>query len=324
MSNLIDNTKSLVTNAKQGTYTYSELFHSIQGEGAYTGRNTLWLRFFGCNLQCSGFGQKYPTRPETWELPYKDFDATKVNRVEDLPVFERGCDTPYSWSAKFKHLMHHHTAAEIAEKLYIKITNEHNILGQFCPDGREIDLCFTGGEPLLAHNQNAIIDIVDTLIENGNFPKRLSVETNSTQMLTEELRSKINEWRREHNIIFFFSCSPKLWTVAGELPEKAFKPDVIRSYQDASRHGQLKFVATGTEECWGELEHNIAVLQGHRYNVLDYPVYIMKVGATVEGQAGELPGHDISEPKFVEEVLRRGYHYSGRIHVGIWGNVVGS
>lgn len=98
---------------------------------------------------------------------------------------------------------------------------------------------------------------------------------------------------------------------------------MIQSYQAASRHGQLKFVANGTEECWGELESNIARLQGHRYNI-EYPVYIMKVGATVEGQAGQLPGHDITEAKFVEEVLRRGYHYSGRIHVGIWGNVVGS
>ena len=37
---------------------YSEIFHSIQGEGAYTGRPTAWMRFFLCNLQCDGFGQK--------------------------------------------------------------------------------------------------------------------------------------------------------------------------------------------------------------------------------------------------------------------------
>ena len=37
-------------------YLYSEVFHSIQGEGHYTGRPTVWLRFFLCNLQCNGFG----------------------------------------------------------------------------------------------------------------------------------------------------------------------------------------------------------------------------------------------------------------------------
>ena len=38
-------------------YYYSEIFHSIQGEGEYTGVPTAWIRFFLCNLQCNGFGQ---------------------------------------------------------------------------------------------------------------------------------------------------------------------------------------------------------------------------------------------------------------------------
>lgn len=321
MTTLIEK-KSLVGNAADGVYTYSEIFYSIQGEGAYTGRNTLWVRFFGCNLQCSGFGQINPKDPNTWVLPYKDYDATQVNRVEDLPVFEHGCDTPYSWSAKFKHLMHHNTAAGIVEKLYEKVRNEHNPEGMLCrSDGREIDLCFTGGEPMLAHVQHAIIDIVDTMIANGNYPARLSIETNGTQEITPELYAKILEWRVEYGIKWFFSVSQKLWSVSGERPEKAFKPEVIESYYHTSLHGQLKFVANGTEECWQEIELNLAHLRG--LGVM-WPVYIMKVGSTLEGQAGQLPGHDISEPKFVEEVLRRGYHYSGRIHVGIWGNVVGS
>ena len=56
-------------------YLYSEVFHSIQGEGHYTGRPTVWLRFFLCNLQCNGFGQIDPTNESTYELPYKDFDV---------------------------------------------------------------------------------------------------------------------------------------------------------------------------------------------------------------------------------------------------------
>ena len=60
-------------------YTYSEIFHSIQGEGHYTGVPTAWIRFFLCNLQCSGFGQKDPTNPDTYELPFEDFDVDSVN-----------------------------------------------------------------------------------------------------------------------------------------------------------------------------------------------------------------------------------------------------
>ena len=66
-------------------YYYSEIFHSIQGEGHYTGVPTAWIRFFLCNLQCNGFGQKDPTNPDTYELPFEDFDISTVKRVEDLP-----------------------------------------------------------------------------------------------------------------------------------------------------------------------------------------------------------------------------------------------
>ena len=66
-------------------YYYSEIFHSIQGEGEYTGTPTAWIRFFLCNLQCSGFGQKDPTDPSTYELPFEDFDVDSVKRVETYP-----------------------------------------------------------------------------------------------------------------------------------------------------------------------------------------------------------------------------------------------
>ena len=72
-------------------YYYSEIFHSIQGEGEYTGTPTAWIRFFLCNLQCNGFGQKDPTDPSTYELPFQDFDVDSVKRVEDLPVSTKRC-----------------------------------------------------------------------------------------------------------------------------------------------------------------------------------------------------------------------------------------
>lgn len=55
-------------------YFYSEIFHSVQGEGKYTGLPTAWLRFFLCKLQCNGFGQKDPTDESTYKLPYQDIN----------------------------------------------------------------------------------------------------------------------------------------------------------------------------------------------------------------------------------------------------------
>ena len=83
---------------------YSEIFYSPQGEGHYTGVCSAWLRLFSCNLQCDGFGQKDPTDSSTYQLPYKNFDASNIKRMTDLPVFEKGCDSSYSWAKKYKHL----------------------------------------------------------------------------------------------------------------------------------------------------------------------------------------------------------------------------
>ena len=53
---------------------YSEIFYSFQGEAEMAGVPAVWLRFFGCNLNCHGFGQKNPTDPSTYVLPYETFD----------------------------------------------------------------------------------------------------------------------------------------------------------------------------------------------------------------------------------------------------------
>ena len=105
-------------------YYYSEIFHSIQGEGQYTGVPTAWIRFFLCNLQCNGFGQKDPTNPETYELPFEDFDVSSIKRVEDLPVWDKGCDSSYTWAKKFKGLMGHETPSMLADKIVDILKNE--------------------------------------------------------------------------------------------------------------------------------------------------------------------------------------------------------
>ena len=34
------------------TYRINEIFYSLQGEGRYTGRAAVFIRFSGCNLRC--------------------------------------------------------------------------------------------------------------------------------------------------------------------------------------------------------------------------------------------------------------------------------
>lgn len=301
-------------------HTYSEIFYSIQGEGHYTGVPTAWLRFFMCNLQCNGFGQKDPTDESTYELPYKDFDPSTVNRIEDLPVWKFGCDSSYSWAAKFKHLQHKKTAAEICDQIQAAMANEHNPEGLFLHpvSEQEQHMCFTGGEPLMPHAQAAVIDVLREFKRRGNQPHYITFETNGTQALTQEFVDFFNDeyWACE----VFFSVSPKLFTVSGEKPEKAIRPDIVKTYFNIDNAcGQIKPVVGGEERQWAELD---GVIKQFRDCGIYWPVWVMPVGATEEGQAGEYGSH-AAAGKVAEMAFHRGYNVSARVHVYLWGNLIG-
>lgn len=308
--------------------TYSEMFHSLQGEGVLTGHNTAWLRLFNCNLDCAGFLQKDPTNPETYDLPYKDFDPSTVNRLEDLPVWSRGCDSSYSWATKFKHLNHQDSAEGIARKIMDMLTTDTNPRGTFVHEksGQDTHMCFTGGEPLLPRNQRAIIAILEAfkLYKGGpvaetpyhlasNTPRHITFETNGTQMLKQEtIEYFMNRGLFDSRILF--SVSPKLFTVSGEMNSKAIKTDVVKQYQDVSAFGQLKFVVGVEERQWEELER---VVDLFREAGVKYPVWLMPVGALEEQQT------DIAA-RVSDMALARGYNVSARVHTYIYGNKIGT
>jgi len=300
----------------ESTYKYSEIFHSFQGEGFYTGRATAWIRFFSCNLQCAGFGQKDPTDPSTYILPYLDFDISTVDKIEDLPVWEYGCDSSYTWAKKYRHLTHEGTPQEICDGIQDSFKHITNPEGMFLHPhtGQSTHLAFTGGEPML--NQEAMLAILKEFNIRNNLPAYITIETNGTRALNEKyplLRSFMNgnygikEW--------FWSCSPKLWSTAGEKPKKAICPEVVGSYAEVSNHGQLKYVVNGTQQSWDEVEEHT---EAFRKAGVDWDVYIMPVGATKEEQ---------EEPQIAEicvEAMQRGYHVSGRLHCYVFGNQIGT
>ncbi len=294
-------------------YTYSEIFHSIQGEGHYTGVPTAWIRFFLCNLQCNGFGQDDPTNPETYDLPFKDFDLSHIKRVEDLPVWEKGCDSSYTWSKKYRHLMSKATADVIADRLVDIMKHETNPQGLFeHPLSKQKGhLCFTGGEPLMKHAQQAIPEIYESLLRRGNIPGSMTFETNGTQKLTSDF---IDYWMDKQVAELFFSCSPKLWTVAGEKAKRAIKPEYVAEYHNLSGRGQLKFVLGDVQEQWDEMD---SVVELFRKEGINWPVWVMPVGAREEEQVS-------SAGKVAEMAFKRGYNVSARVHVYLFGNAIGT
>jgi len=279
---------------------YSEIFKSIQGEGHYTGVPTTWLRFFGCNLECNGFGQDDPTDPSTYKLPYKDFDLIDVKNVEDLPVWKYGCDSSYSWSKKFAKIQKNESCEEVAKRLYDQMYNENT------------HIAFTGGEPLMKAAQKntvKILEEIDRLLGRKRFTN-ITWESNGTRPLDSILHNYLQSI--EHTTEFFFSVSPKLWSVAGE--KEGIQPEIVKQYHDLSEVGQLKFVCNGTDEAWDEIEDSIAKF---RKVGVDYPIWIMPVGATEESQ-------DEVAKEITIQTMDRGYNVSARVHCYIFGNQIGT
>ena len=305
---------------------YSEIFRSIQGEGVYTGVPTVWLRMFGCNLECNGFGQDDPTDPDSYLLPYQEIDLTDITVPEELPVFPYGCDSSYSWSKRFKKLQRKGTPEEVARELFKLMYDS------------KTHIAFTGGEPMMKAAQKNIVKVIHEIKElfrgtndwgyygpkYDNAITNITFETNGTRQIEEVLRQRIITDSVTQETEYFFSVSPKIWSTSGE--KDRICPDIVKGYQDAcgkfdqyqgskDPQGQLKFVCNGTDQSWDEIEDAVA---SFRHSGVRYPIWIMPVGATEESQSKD------HVSRIAEQTMDRGYNVSARVHCYIWGNQIGT
>lgn len=305
MTTVINN----VAPAKVRKYRYSEIFgNTFQGEGQYTGRPTVWIRFWGCNFECAGFGQDNPDDPSTYVLDYENLNVDDYKSMEELPVFHRGCDSSYSWARKFSHLAHHESVEEIVDRIEALLPG-----GKFKhpKSGQWHHIAFTGGEPLM--NQNAIADIMAEFARRDNSPRFVTIETNGTQALRSQFSNAILDWfNKDSNNELFWSVSPKLY-LSGENRESALNPDVVQAYFDLSNAGQLKYVCNGTERNWQEVEE---FTEEYRAVGIDWDVWIMPVGADREMQESH-------QAVISEAAVERGYSVAARVHTWVFGNVIG-
>lgn len=295
----------------------SEVFGpTIQGEGGRTGILSVWIRTFGCNLECNGFMQQDPTNPSTYVLPYQSVDVASITRMEDLPVFEYGCDSSYSWSAKYKHLAHDYTTNELVDKVYSLLPG-----GRFVHPVTEqtYDLCLTGGEPMMQQAQ--LVALLNEMIARNNYPTNVQIETNGTRTISPQLTQFLVEHcsGETPEINWYWSVSPKLWNVAGESSERAWKPGVIAEYFKVVSNGWIKFVVNGKQATWDELAGKVAELNAATADSDVLPIYCMPVGATAEQQ------EDRSEiEQIATRAIAEGYNISGRLHTILFGNSIGT
>jgi organic radical activating enzyme len=278
----------------------AELFYSIQGEGRYMGVPSVFLRTFGCNFKCAGFGM--PRGEDSHEAI--DIAATHkmikaFEKYEELPLVSTGCDSYASWHPDFKDLSPMLTSEAIADRI-----------AEIIPFGewRDEHLVITGGEPLLGW-QRAYPDLLNNSKMRGL--KEITFETNGTQRLTPEFKGFLTKWNSEVGKELTFSVSAKL-PCSGEKWEEAILPEVVCEYEEVGT-AYLKFVIA-TEQDFADAECAIAAyrsagFKGH--------VYLMPVGGVESVYA-------LNNKNVAILAMKNGLRYSDRLQVPLFKNEWGT
>jgi organic radical activating enzyme len=276
----------------------AELFYSIQGEGRYMGVPSVFLRTFGCNFKCAGFGM--PKGELSTESEF--VDPAKYRIYEELPLVSTGCDSYASWDPRFKDLSPMLESDGIAERIM-----------EIIPFGewRDEHLVITGGEPLLGW-QRAYPDLL-------NHPKmtnlkEITFETNGSQKLSPEFAEYLNTWtatRPELNREVTFSVSAKL-SNSGEDRAEAIRPDIVCEYEQVG-YTYLKFVVAT------EADAIEAIMTAGMYRAAGFngPIYLMPVGGVENVYA-------MNNRRVAELAMKHGLRYSDRLQVPLFKNEWGT
>ena len=280
----------------------AELFYSIQGEGRYMGVPSVFLRTFGCNFKCAGFGMprgELSTEVET--IAIQD-SQMPFGAYKDLPLVSTGCDSYASWDPRFKDYSPMLTSEAIVDRIMEILPQDH---------WKDEHLVITGGEPLFGW-QRAYPDLLNHPKMAGL--KEITFETNGTQKLTEEFKEYLVEWQMP-NMDFArevtFSVSAKL-PCSGEKWEEAILPEVVCEYEGFGT-AYLKFVIA-TEQDFADAECAIAAyrkagFKGH--------VYLMPVGGVESVYA-------MNNKNVAILAMKNGLRYSDRLQVPLFKNEWGT
>ena len=283
----------------------SELFYSIQGEGRFMGVPSVFLRTFGCNFTCDGFGMAKGEKSD--ERNVISIKADSFKNYNDLPLVHTGCDSYASWDPRFKHLSPVLDVEAIVESIVDTLPHK---------EWKDEHLVITGGEPLLGWQKQ-----YPELLSNEKMIalKELTFETNGTQPLSSEFKQYLLNWTLNNKgrtskrgvDALTFSVSPKL-SVSGEKWEDAICPEIVAGYEWCG-YTYLKFVI-GSQEDAEEAEEAV---NAYRKAGFSGPVYLMPLGGTERL-------YSLNNRSVAEYAMRKGWRYSDRLQIPLFKNAWGT
>jgi organic radical activating enzyme len=278
----------------------AELFYSIQGEGRYMGVPSVFLRTFGCNFKCAGFGMpRGETSHEATDIAATHTMITPFTKYEDLPLVSTGCDSYASWHPDFKDLSPMLTSEAITDRIM-----------EILPQDYWVDehLVITGGEPLLGW-QRAYPDLLNNT--KMRDLKEITFETNGTQKLTPEFKAYLAKWNSVVGREITFSVSAKL-PASGEKWEEAICPEIVCEYEQVGT-AYLKFVVA-TKEDIADAERAVGAFRRAGF---DGHIYLMPVG-------GVESVYTLNAKNVALAAMKRGWRYSDRLQVPLFKNEWGT
>jgi organic radical activating enzyme len=223
---------------------------------------------------------------------------------------ETGCDSYASWHPAFKHLSPTVTTEDLVSQMLALTPNNQWMQN----NGNDVHLVITGGEPLLGW-QRAYAELLSH--PGMTNLKNITFETNGTQPLHKDFRQYLLNWtlnskRYSGNVArgrdaLTFSVSAKL-SASGESWEEAIKPEIISSYQEIG-HVYLKFVV----ETEAHVNEAVRAVDAFRTGGFTGSVYLMP-------QGGVVTPYDANKLNIANICCERGFNYSPRLHVDLWGN----
>jgi 7-carboxy-7-deazaguanine synthase len=155
----------------------SEIFTSIEGEGIFVGKKTLFIRFSGCHLKCRWCDTKYA-------LPLDSGTEYQIDEIEDLIIREL---QPFTYKVNFtggEPLLQTDAVIKLADFIK-KQTNLKTYIESSCFDSElfskvlpYIDICkieFKTDDSKVVENE-----VYDNLLFNEIKCLELAVESNKT------------------------------------------------------------------------------------------------------------------------------------------------
>lgn len=294
-------------------YEISEIFMSMEGEAQFTFHPTAYIRFARCNFKCPLFNNHNKDLTDKGYAPL-DFDPKDYDKLEDIPLIHRGCDSQYAVNPIFSHMWKKYDADQLIDELY-KVLPQGKLIYD---NGLPVIVSLTGGEPTLKWKFLPEIMFHERMKDCRHY----LVETNCAVPFKEEFIHNIYEWlSQDHRRRWTWSNSPKLAS-SGEKRAQAIRPEIalMQTALKNSFHNQVsqyfKFVVSGSEADYDEVKEVMEIYYGAGVP-RDTPIWIMPMACTHEQQ------QEIDR-SVAQRCIQEGWLFSYRVQNAVFGNGVGT